>query len=116
MAFSLSFGGVACAIPPRSFDINIDEVETVQKSEAGTDLSYVTRLNKHIFKIGWKGVDSAFVDSIEALARQTTVAVGFRGNTYTCRIRKFSPKFIAYSEGVPGTDGIWDVSITATEV
>lgn len=116
MAFSLSFGGVVCAVPPRSLDISIDEVETVQKSEAGTDLSYVTRLNKHVFKIGWKGVDSAFVSSLETLAAQTTTVVNFCGTNYTCRIRKFSPKFVPYSEGVSGTNGMWDVSITATEV
>lgn len=112
----VSFNGTACTIPPRSVDYSFEEIENVMKTEAGTDLVSVTRLNKHVFKFGWENVPSTFLDTLEAYALAATVTVGWRSKTYTCRIRDFSPKMVSRSEAYGGSDGLWNISLTAKEI
>jgi len=112
----VSFNSTACTIPPRSVEYSFEEIESVMKSEAGTDMVSVTRLNKHKFKFGWENISSSFLDTLEAYAKLATVSVGWRGNSYTCRIRDFSPSMVSRSEAYTESDGLWNVTLTATEV
>lgn len=112
----VSFNGTASAIAPVSVEYSFEKIESVMKTEAGTDMVSVTRLNKHVFKFGWENVPSTFLDTLEAYAQAATASVGWRGGTYTCRIRDFSPKMVSRSEAYSGSDGLWNVSLTATEV
>lgn len=112
----VSFNSTACTIPPTSVEYSFEEIESVMKTEAGTDMVSVTRLNKHKFKFGWEGIPSSFLDTLEGYAKAATVSVGWRGQSYTCRIRDFSPQMISRSETYTASDGLWNVSLTATEV
>lgn len=112
----VTFNGTACEITPVSVEYSFEEIETVMKTEAGTDIASVTRLDKHVFKFGWENVPSDFLDTLEAYAQAATVSVGWRGSAYTCRIRGFSPKMVSRSEAYGGSDGLWNISLTATEV
>lgn len=112
----ISFNGTACTIPPVSVEYDFEEIENVMKTEAGTDMASVTRLNKHKFKFGWEGVPSTFLDTLEAYSQLATVTLGWRGNSYTVRVRDFSPKMVPRSEVYEGSDGLWNISLSATEV
>lgn len=112
----VSFNSTACTIPPRSVDYSFEEIENVMKTEAGTDMASATRLNKHVFNFGWENIPSDFLDTLEAYAKLPTVSVGWRSQTYTCRIRNFKPKMVSRSEAYAGSDGLWNVTFTATEV
>lgn len=112
----ISFNGTACTIPPRSVEYEFEEIENTMKSEAGTDMTSVTRLNKHRFKFSWEGVTSSFLDTLEGYAKLATVTLGWRGISYTVRVRDFQPKMISRSEVYDGSDGLWNISLSATEV
>lgn len=112
----ISFNGTPCDIPPRSVDYEFEEIENTMKSEAGTDMTSVTRLNKHKFKFGWEGIPSTFLDTLESYAKQATVTLGWRGDNYTVRVRDFQPKMISRSEVYDRSDGLWNVTLSATEV
>lgn len=112
----VSFNSTACTIPPRSVDYSFEEIENVMKTEAGTDMTSVVRLNKHVFKFGWENIPSDFLDTLETYAKAATVTVGWRSQSYTCRIRDFQPKMVSRSEVYTASDGLWNVTLTATEV
>lgn len=112
----ISFNGTACIIPPRSVSYEFEEIENTMKSEAGTDMTSVTRLNKHKFKFGWEGIPSSFLDILEGYAQLATVTLGWRGSTYTVRVRDFQPQMISRSEAYDQSDGLWNVTLSATEV
>ena len=76
----------------------------------------VVRLNKHVFKFGWENIPSDFLDTLETYAKAATVTVGWRSQSYTCRIRDFQPKMVSRSEVYTASDGLWNVTLTATEV
>ena len=112
----IAFNGTVCAIPPRSVEYEFEEIENTMKSEAGTDMTSVTRLNKHKFKFSWEGVPSTFLDLLEGYAKLATVTLGWRGDSYTVRVRDFQPKMISRSEVYEESDGLWNISLSATEV
>ena len=104
-------------ILPRTtgFDFELEAVESVSQSEAGTDLVVTTRLDKHIFKADWT-VSSFWLDKFEAICKEKTVVVPYKDVDYTCRARGFAPQLIEDSENIEGTDGLWKISLTLTEV
>lgn len=112
----IAFNNTPCTIPPRSVDYVFEQIESVMKTEAGTDMTTVTRLNKHKFTLGWENIPSSFLDVLEGYATTATVTLTWRGNNYTCRVRDFKPKMVSRSEAYTLSDGLWNVTLTATEV
>lgn len=97
------------------FDYELDSVETVNQSEAGTDLVVATRLDKHIFKADWT-VTSFWLNKFENFCKLRLVTLTYKGVDYTCRARGFAPKLVENSENIENTDGLWEISLTFTEV
>lgn len=97
------------------FDYELEAIESVNQSEAGTDLVVTTRLDKHIFSADWT-VSSFWLNKFEAICKKNTVKLVYQGDEYICRARGFSPKLIEDSENVENTDGLWEISLTFTEV
>lgn len=97
------------------FNYELEPVETVNQSEAGTDLVVNTRLDKHIFTIDWK-VTSFWLDKFEKICTKNTVTLNYQGENYVCRARGFAPNLIEDSELIENTDGLWEISLTLTEV
>lgn len=97
------------------FDYELESIETVNQSEAGTDLVVATRLDKHIFKADWT-VSSFWLSKFEEICKNRLVTLTFNGTDYTCRARGFAPTMVEDSETIENTDGLWEISLTFTEV
>ena len=98
-----------------SFKYSFDEKETVNTSEAGTDIVSVIRLDKHIFEATWQ-LTSSWLDQFERFCKKKSVMLTYREKKYECRARGFSPELVEHSESIEGTDGLWKISITFTEI
>lgn len=103
-------------ITPASFDYSLNPIEESNQSEAGTDLVVVTRLDKKTFNLSMVSITSETLDKIEAWCCKNTVEVVYRGKKYICRARGFSPKLATKAYKYKHSDGIWDVTLTLTEI
>lgn len=101
---------------PSSFTYSYEPEENINKSEAGTELVSITRLDKHVFNASWKGIDSILLDEIEGYCIMPTVELSYRENTYTCRARGFSSSLLGKSYKYKRSNGLWDISISLTEI
>lgn len=101
---------------PSGFDYNFNPIEEINQSEAGTELVSVSRLDKTIFNLAWKSVDSVLLDQIEAVCKKPYVTVTYREKEYKCRARGFVPKLTPMAHKYKRSDGIWDVTINLTEI
>lgn len=105
------------AVPaPTSFSYTLNPVENVQVSESGHDFVQVIRLDKHIFSATWEGVDGDTLDELETLPLTGSVTLSYRGDNYVCRARDFSAVMAFKSYLYAHSDGIWNVSLTFTQV
>ncbi len=101
---------------PTAFSYTIEAIETVNQSEGGTDLVTAVRLNKHIFTASWEGIDSTTLDALEAICTAATATLVYRSSTYTVRARGASPELLTKSYKYSRSDGLWNISITFTEI
>lgn len=111
----LKINGVSIPNPIDGFKIDYDEDETVNMSEAGTELVRVRRLNKRTFSGKWH-LTSFWLKKFEEWCTSNTVTVTYQGQSYTCRMRGFSPTLAKNSEYVETSDGLWEISPTMTEI
>ena len=111
----LKINGEAIPNPYDGFGVTFDEDETVNLSEAGTELVRVRRLNKTTFKGNWH-LTSFWLDKFEAWCKMNTVTVTYRGKNYTCRMRGFAPQMVQNSEYTATSDELWTISPTMTEI
>ncbi len=101
---------------PSDFNYELQPVEEVETSEAGTELIEVKRLDKHVFHASWEGIDSTLLATLEALCKKRTVTVVYREESYTCRARGISPSLASKSWKYRHSDGIWNAAITLTQI
>lgn len=101
---------------PTSFGYELQAIEEVMQSEAGTELVNIQRLDKHVFTASWEGIDSDLLDVIEGLCQLPTVDMWYRNNVYTVRARGAAPSLINKSYKYSRSDGLWNVSVTFTEI
>lgn len=101
---------------PSSFSYQLQPMEDVNQSAAGTDLLNIVRLDKHSFSANWKGITSDLLDILEGLCLKPTVTLVYRGNTYLCRARGANPQLLGKSYKYDRSDGLWDISLTFTEL
>ena len=101
---------------PSTFSYSLQAQEQVFKSAAGTELVNIVRLDKHVFSVGWEGIDSTLLDALEGLCQLPVVSVEYRSQTYTCRVRGIAPDMLNKSYKYKRSDGLWNASFTMTEL
>lgn len=101
--------------PYSGFKVTFTPDETINTSEAGTELVRVRRLNKRTFSGTWQ-LTSFWLNKFKTWSTSTTVKVTYQGNDYTCRMRGFNPTLAQDSEYSDNTDGLWIVTPTFTEI
>lgn len=96
-------------------------IETVNTSEAGTDIVQVERLGKLTLSLSFRTL-SDWVTTIEGWAfdnsYKTVSIFDFTTGAYkdrNMRIRNYQKKFVEYSENQTLTTGVWDVSFDLIE-
>lgn len=112
----LKINNETVSIPPKKFDMKFNAIEQVNQSEAGTDLVDATRLKKRVISLAWEGVDSSFTDKLESWVTAATVSVTYRSDTFDCRARDYSVAMAFKSYLYASSDGLWDASLTLTEI
>lgn len=100
---------------PGSFQIKFDPDETIELSEAGTELGSVRRLDKRIFSGEWH-VTSFWLEVLRDFCLRRTVTLRYQGTNYTVRARGFDPKLASNSEYTENTEGLWSLKLTFTEI
>lgn len=99
---------------PAAWDESYEAIETVNQSEAGTDLCQLVRANKLTVQIT-SNLTSAQKDTMLALAAAATVSVQVNsGAAKTMRMREFTANRVRYSERSGGD--LWECTYKLTEV
>lgn len=101
---------------PTSFSYSIQSDENVFKSAAGTELLNIVRLDKHVFTLTWDGIDSTLLDTLEGYCKIPTVTFSYRSEDYLCRARGIAPQMLNKSYKYRRSDGLWNITITLTEL
>lgn len=101
---------------PSNFDYEIVAEEEVNKSEAGTELVNIIRLDKHVFRALWEGITADMVDELEEMCMRPTVIVTLRGKEYICRARGINPELLKKAYKYRYSDGLWRATVTFTEL
>lgn len=103
------------AIPnPINNSIQYENVETVNKSEAGTDLVNVSLLGKRSWNLT-ANCSSYWKKKYEAFGKLTQMVMELEGETIPVRVRLNSADMVENSANVPNTDGLYVVSLTIYE-
>ena len=96
-------------------------IETVNTSEAGTDIVQVERLGKLTLSLSFRTL-SDWVTTIEGWAfdnsYKTVSIFDFTTGAYkdrNMRIRNYQKKFVEHSQNQTLTTGVWDVSFDLIE-
>lgn len=112
----LQINGTAIPNPvPGSFSYDFTPDEVIELSEAGTELGSVRRLNKRVFKGDWQ-VTSYWLEVLRGFCELRTVTLRYQGQDYTVRARGFNPQLANNAEYVEGTEGLWTLNLTFTEI
>lgn len=101
---------------PSQFNYELQPIEDVAESEAGTELIDVTRLDKHIFHASWEGIDGTILEQLEGFCKLRTVSLTYKGQSYTCRARGINPQLINKAWKYRHSDGLWNVSVNFTQI
>lgn len=111
----LKINNVSIPNPYSGFKVTFDPDETINMSEAGTELVRVRRLNKTTFSGTWQ-LSSYWLDKFKEWSNQPTVTVTYQGVDYICRMRGYNPTLAQDSEFTSNTVGLWTVTPTFTEI
>ncbi len=98
---------------PVSFSFKYDADESVYKSEAGTELSNIRRLDRLVFSASFN-CSSRLRDALIGLCMTPSVSVQIDDGTATIgRLRLGGDiALVEGSEKTDGTQGLWTVSVT----
>lgn len=110
----LTVNGVG--LTPSQFSYEFSPIEEVTESEAGTELIDVKRLDKRVFHASWEGIDATLLGALEDMCTTRTVTLGYDGETYVCRARGINPQLANKAWKYRHSNGIWNVSITFTQI
>lgn len=96
--------------------VKLSHVETVAKTEAGTDVAIVTRLNQPTYSYSFT-VTSAWRDKLLTIGNYAQGTLSINGDAgHTVRPRIQSIDLVQNSELTEGTDGLYNVSMTFYEI
>lgn len=106
---------------PSTWDYSYDPVESVSQSEAGNDLVITTKLDRHVFNASWNGITYELMSELESYCLQDTVKLTVQKSanmfeTYNVRARGIAPAMLPKSYKYRRSNGLWNISITFTEV
>lgn len=101
--------------PVEGFNKGFTADETVNLSEAGTELVRVRRLNKRVFRGTWH-LSSFWLKKFEEWASEPVVVLTYQGEQYNVRMRDFSSTLQDNSEWTETSEGLWIVTVTFTEI
>lgn len=95
--------------------VKLSHVETVSKTEAGTDVGIVTRLNQPTFSYSFT-VTSMGLDKLLTIGSYTQGTLYINNDAgHIVRPRVQSYNLVQNSELTEGTDGLYDVTMTFYE-
>lgn len=105
-----------------SMSENYAIIETVNQTEAGTDVCQIERVNKLTLNISYRML-SDFIPTLEEW-RDSTIPLNvnifdFVLNAYKfryMRMRNYKKNLVKYSQDLEVTTGIWDVSFDLIEM
>lgn len=104
-----------------SMNENYDTIESVNTSEAGTDIVQTQRLGKLTLKISYK-ILSSWIATFEGWAFDNTYKTvsifDFTTGAYKdrqMRMRNYKKNLVKHSEDLTATTGIWEVSFDLIE-
>lgn len=103
------------SLPNGTYSVGYQNIENVAQSEAGTDLTIVTRLKKRAITATYK-VDSHVLPILEDASDRSQASMTFCGSTFIARCRMTSCNLVEDSENVENTEGLWEVTLVFTEV
>lgn len=99
---------------PISNSIAYENVETVNKSEAGTDLVNVSLLGKRSWSLSCN-CSSHWKKIYEDIGKLTQTTMELEGEEIIVRVRIESADLIQNSALVPNTDGLYTINMTISE-
>ena len=106
--------------PANKWDEDSEVIEDVQTSEAGTDITTVTRYDKLTVSAEYR-CRSQWLGKFKAWSKADTLTVQIydpvtdKYLSRTMRMRNFKSSLIEFSEKVKDTQGVWNVSFTLEE-
>ena len=105
---------------PTQWDQSYSWIESVNSSEAGTDLVNITRSNKLSVSASFNCTSRMYsllynLSQNAWLYLQTYDPLTNTTGNRKVRMRDFSASFQQYSDNVSGTTGLWAVSFSLTE-
>lgn len=98
-----------------SFEISYENIENIVDSEVGTTIGTVTRLQRRTFS-GSFNCTSTWLAKFRQLCNLSTGTLVYQGESIECRARIDRASLIESSEYLKRTDGLWEVSVTFSEV
>lgn len=100
---------------PTAYSEDFGKVSNSFQSEAGDDLVIDVRVGKYSGSMTFQ-VSSRWKDKLKAYANMPSVTLSVDGTDYEVRIESISFGLEKNSERVPGTQGLWTVSFTVSEL
>lgn len=108
--------GLRLPTPTTPIKTRLKNNESVLTSEAGTDIVDIIRLQKQTVSCSFQ-VTSMWKNKLLSIGNESTVSLQIGNETaFICRPRVTSYDLFKDSHTVPGTDGLWTVSMTFEEV
>lgn len=104
------------AYTPSSFSMAPAPVENTMVAQSGKDLVVAVRLDKMKFKASWRGITYNLMTELESYTKTMMVILEWKGTSYECRAREASADMIDWSWKYQRSDGLWDYSMTLTEL
>ena len=104
-----------------NWDESYETVEVVKKSEAGTDISAITRFDKLTVKTGYICMES-LARQLKASSCKTSVVLRMYDlnlggySERNVRMRNFTAKRVDNTEKIENTNGIWEISFSLIEI
>lgn len=114
LGYYLSFDGSQFPNPLPSSRRRSEVVETVNRSEAGTDLVVMTRSAKRTWNFDF-ALSNHYRRILENLSKEEQVTMTYMGYTYIVRVRDYSEQLIEGSEWSSESNGLYNCSVTVTE-
>lgn len=105
---------------PTSWSESSEVIETVNESEAGTDIVDVTRYDKLSISASYRCTDS-WAKILKEFSKKDIIVVkryDYLSNAYeerNMRIRSFKANMMHYSDRIVASNGIWEISFTLEE-
>lgn len=96
---------------PSSFSENFENIEEVNQSEGGTDLTSVTRLCKLNLSMSFK-VSSTWKTKLIDYGKLAFLTLNYNGVDYAGRFRVESCELAEESDRTENTDGLWTLSVS----